>query len=242
MRLVYERQPARRRDQRNHARQRRAFRERHHAGARLVTAEPLGFGSYLGLTCWQRRCSGLLLTLTRYRPGLTHGWHVHAHPTAFLLLEGTHRDRSRRDTRAQPTHTAVFHPVTEPHATEVGPEGMFGLNVEYSAEWLDAHGLRTQDLNRHHLLAGPAAQLRILRLLGGLFTDSSSAEADLQTAAFELVEPVLAREAAVRPARPARWLPRTEEFLRQSFRQPLSLRCVAREVGVHPVYCARAFR
>jgi AraC family transcriptional regulator len=37
-------------------------------------------------------------------------------------------------------------------------------------------------------------------------------------------------------------MPRAEEFLRASAHTPVRLRDVAAEVGVHPVYCARAFR
>ena len=58
--------------------------------------------------------------------------------------------------------------------------------------------------------------------------------------ALDLVA-ILVREPAL-PARTPRWLPQAEEFLRAHASAPVGLRDVAAAVGVHPVYCARAFR
>jgi AraC family transcriptional regulator len=44
------------------------------------------------------------------------------------------------------------------------------------------------------------------------------------------------------PTHVPHWLSQAEEFLRTYALTPVRLRDVAAEVGVHPVYCARAFR
>jgi AraC family transcriptional regulator len=44
------------------------------------------------------------------------------------------------------------------------------------------------------------------------------------------------------PARAPRWLPQAKDFLRAHSSTPVRLSDVAAEIGVHPVYCARAFR
>src|SRR5262245_16940870 len=96
----------------------------------------LGSGEYFGSVAWERRCGGLFLTLSDYRPSWIQPWHTHANPTLFLLLAGEHRDHSRHGGFDQPTHTLVFHPSSHTHAGEQGSRGMRGLNIEYQPAWL----------------------------------------------------------------------------------------------------------
>jgi AraC family transcriptional regulator len=199
-------------------------------------------GTYLGETLWERRCGGLLVTLSAYRRAAMQPWHCHANPTFFLLLAGDHRDHTRHDRFDQPAFSLVYHPTTKPHAGELGPRGMRGLNIEYDPTWLHQHGLQADDLGGYLPLASAEARLAALRFAATAFQDGPGAEADLQTQALELLEPL-----AVQPGQPVagpapRWLRTAEDYLHAHFRQPVSLRDVATEVGVHPVYLARVFR
>jgi AraC family transcriptional regulator len=202
----------------------------------------LGPGEYLGGTLWERRCRGLRLTLSAYGRGGTQPWHCHANPTFFILLAGDHRDHTRREGFDQPTLGLVYHPTTEPHAGEMGPRGMRGLNVEYEPGWLEGHGLREADLGGYRPLASARSRLAALRLLATAFQAGDCAEADLQTQALELLEPLVARPAAPAAGPAPRCLRAAEEFLGAHFRGPVSLRDAARAAGVHPVYLARVFR
>jgi AraC family transcriptional regulator len=119
---------------------------------------------------------------------------------------------------------------------------MLGLNVEYLPGWLTQLGLRVEDLGGCQLLDSAASRLTALRLLGTLFETGVAATADLETAAFELLHPCVVSAKLPYLLQPPPWLRRAEEYLRSSFHLPISLRSVAREAGVHPVYCARVFR
>ena len=63
---------------------------------------------------------------------------------------------------------------------------------------------------------------------------------DVESFALELVA-CLIRDPS-RPAQTPRWVSRAKDFLEAFAQSPVRLRDVAAEVGVHPVYCARAFR
>jgi AraC family transcriptional regulator len=199
-------------------------------------------GTYLGATVRRKARAGLCLTLSRYAPGLTQPWHVHANPTLYVLLAGTACDRSRQADFEQPRLTAVFHPTKEAHAGLVGPEGMLGLNIEYEPSWLDRHELAERDLGGYRPLDEVWSRLAVLRLLALAFAPGPQADADAETRALELLEPLvkraLGRERLACPA----WLTRAREFLHDAFRSPIRVRTVAREVGVHPVHLARVFR
>jgi AraC-like DNA-binding protein len=196
-------------------------------------------GKFFGPTLFQRDCGGLTLTLTRYFPQPEQPWHVHAHPGFFLLLDGEHLDRTRHFTVTHPVLTPLFHPATEPHSGLVGKQGMLGLNIEYAAAWLSQHQVETAHMGGYCLLDSLPARLNVFRLLACAFT-ATAAEAELETAGLELLEPLV--RTAPPPAQSPPWLERTVEFLRSAYRQPVSLRQAAVEAGVHPVYFARVFR
>jgi AraC family transcriptional regulator len=184
----------------------------------------------------------LRLTLSAYRPGGTQPWHCHANPTLFLLLAGDHRDHTRHEAFDQPAFSLVYHPTTRPHAGELGPRGMHGLNIEYEPAWLEQHGLREDDLGGYRPLGSTRMRLAALRFLASAFQAGPHAESDLQTQGLEMLEPLVTR-----PGRPAagpapRWLQVAEDFLHEHFRDSVSLRDAAREADVHPVYLARIFR
>jgi AraC family transcriptional regulator len=202
----------------------------------------LGPSEFFGRTIREHRRAGLLLSLSRYPPGLSQPWHTHANPTLFLLLCGQKCDRSPRQNHDQPPLTFVFHPTSEAHAVEVGPGGTLGLNIECSDSWLARHGLRERDLGGYRTLNSVWYRLRALELLSLAFRPERGAEAELETCLFELLELLVPAGRAAGPAPAPGWLRRGEEFLHDQFRSPITLRAVAREAYVHPVYFARVFR
>ena len=199
----------------------------------------LSSGEYLGRNLRRSRLPDLPLTLTAYPPGHAYPWHVHEIPTLFVLLAGQHHDENRRMAFDQTPLSVVFHPTQGPHATSVGPDGMVGINLELTDDWLDRCRIGRRDLAvGYRLLDSQCARLLGLRLAALACADA--AEAELETVVLELVS-CLVRDPSPSERSP-RWLPRAEELLRSNLANPVGLRDVAEEVGVHPVYCARAFR
>jgi AraC family transcriptional regulator len=202
----------------------------------------LNSGEFFGRSVWQQRKSGLNLTLSTYRPGPTQPRHRHVNPTLFLLLGGEHRDHSRDGHVDQPLLTLVYHPTTYVHASEYGSRGMRGLNIEFEVDWLELNELRDHDLGDYSLLDSAQAALGALRLLVYAVQPGVQHDADLETQALELLEPLVSRPRHSDYSGEPRWLRSAEAFLRARFRESVSLRDAAREVGVHPVHLARVFR
>lgn len=203
----------------------------------------LAAGRYFGAKVWERRCEGLLLTLSVYEGKRVQPWHCHANPTFFMLLWGDHRDHSRHGRFDQPALSLVYHPTTYGHSGELGPRGMRGLNIEYEPSWLERHGLRETDLGDYRPFDSARSRLAALRILAIAFQAGEQAESDLETQALELLAPLASLPAGLdgNHSNP-RWLQRADEFLHARFHEPVSLRDAAGEVGVHPVYFARMFR
>jgi AraC family transcriptional regulator len=199
-------------------------------------------GRFFGQTLHQCRHAGLTLNLSRYPPGRDQPLHVHTHPTLFIPLRGNHCEQTRARVHEQQELSAVFHPTRELHASIVGRE-LLGLNLELEPQWLQQQELTEGDLGGYRLLEPSVwSRLATLRLACLAFRPPPEGWGELHTQALELLEPLVRPMGEpVAPGRP-RWLRRAEEFLHERFRSSISLRDVAREARVHPVYCARVFR
>jgi AraC-like DNA-binding protein len=200
----------------------------------------LGPSEYFGEAIWERSLPGLRLTLSHYQPCHLQPWHRHLHPTFFLLVTGDHRDHTRQQIYQQAPCTLVFHPTTTSHAGELGHGPVRGLNIEYAPEWLATHQLSDSDLGTYCTLRSARDRLSALRFLATAFQVGARVDAELEMQAFELLAPLLSCK-NIEPAAP-RWMGKANEFLQASFRDSISLRDVAREARVHPVYLARVFR
>jgi AraC-like DNA-binding protein len=116
---------------------------------------------------------------------------------------------------------------------------MVGINLELTDAWLDRCQIERRDLAvGYQMLDSLCARLLGLRLAA--LACAEAAEVEIETVALEMVACLVRNPSP--PKRAPRWLPRAEELLRANLGNPVGLRDVAAEVGVHPVYCARAFR
>src|SRR5262249_7588868 len=86
----------------------------------------------------------------------------------------------------------------------------------------------------------PAVRRWGLRLTASAFEPGEAAGAEVEAAITEILAELMLPDTP--PARLPPWLSRAEEFLRANSHAPVRLSDVAAEVGIHPVYCARAFR
>ena len=201
----------------------------------------LSCGEYLGHNLSRRTISGLPLTVTSYPAERVYPWHVHESPTLFLLLSGEHRGDTRTHSFHQPPLSVVFQPNNGPHATTIGLKGVVGLNLELIADRLVQLDLDPRELpDEYRILNSSEAQFLGLRLLASAFDSDEAAQAESDTAVLELLSLLVPRLSA--SERAPRWLNQALEYLQVHCHTSVCLSDVAREVGIHPVYCARAFR
>jgi AraC family transcriptional regulator len=201
----------------------------------------LGAGEYFGRAVRRWACGDLVVTLSDYPPRERQPWHAHVNPIVFVLVSGDHRDTLRGGEHTQPALGLVFHAEDEPHATEVGPRGMRGLNVEFPRGWLDGLERELSGRPRSRPLDAAASPALALRLLALSFRRGPAWEAEFEACAIEALGLGLGAPGRGHRVTPA-CVAAAEEVLREGSRDALGLRDVARRVGVHPIYLARAFR
>ncbi len=195
-------------------------------------------GQYFGDQLVQRRTDGICLTLCRYRSGQKLPKHAHQNPGFFFLLSGDHYETYEGGAWIQPESSLLYHGYDSPHATDIGPKGMVGLNIAFDRKWIDDSHLPDVQSKNGWLLEKPIAKEHALRLLAGL---SGAGTSDVENSGVELIGLIDGCQGSL-DRKPPAWLKKVREKIDAEYKQQLSLTKCAIEVGVHPVYLARAFR
>ncbi len=172
------------------------------------------------------------------------GWraapHAHAHANLTFVSRGTIEETARGEARVLRACHAVAKPAGVVHGDRCGPDGASTLVIEFPGESFLPPETGGRDSSGYATLWGPAVARAALRT-------SSLVRATRPDALDEVQEIVLETLALVsRGSERARggpvWLPRARGLLHDAFAAPLRVQDLARELGLHPVYLARAFR
>ena len=154
-------------------------------------------------------------------PGVAIASHAHAQATICRVLRGELREQTARATSIHRQNDVIFRHPGERHANQFGSDGARCFNIRLeemppAVSRLEAAEPVIKRLTRE-LRRGPSA-LVVEGLLYQLMGEISRGPArnGVATAASKLIT--------------------------QRFAEPLSMRSIAHEIGVHPVHLARAFR
>jgi len=184
-----------------------------------------------GGTVIQRRSVGeAAFSETRHDP-LTHlARHAHARASFCLVVDGSFREHSARGTNHHGRHDVIFRPACAWHADAFSEEGARCFNIEI-AEGLVAN----VDVRR---LGDRRTIERLMRRIRGELRRGADAPLVVEGLLYQIIGEAFQRPAGKSP----RWIDEVERIVRTRFRETLSVRAIAEEIGLHPVHVARTFR
>ena len=191
-------------------------------------------GRFFGRTLRRHSVAQLRLADVVYPAGERLPSHSHEHAYFCLIRRGSYTETYGRRTRDCGPMTLVFHPRGESHAQQFSGSPVASFNVEIGSDWL--HGSHLDQPAEFH--GGPVAALGMK-----LFHEFQRGDAvEIEALAAEILAAVASDNGKPCDAPQPRWLSDARDLLDARFREPLTLRAVAREADIHPVYFAAAFR
>lgn len=203
---------------------------------------PLEAGHFFGRNVRSQDRSGFVLSETHYRPRQLAPPHSHELPYFCLLVDGSYWETyGRRTVRYRPGSIA-FHPAHEAHHGGMGPAQGRVFHVEVGHSWVEhaeSHGPLPHDtIDRQ---GGELSWLG-LRLFREFWKRDDLSPLVVEGLVLEMLGRV-ARVGVDRPGydRPA-WLGAAVERVHDEFDRRLTVRGMARDLGVSPVRLSRAFR
>jgi AraC family transcriptional regulator len=217
------------------------------------TSKLLRGGEFYSPVQRRLRTSDVLLSELRQPCARSVPRHEHELPYVTLVLHGDYMEGDRGHLDELRPFTAVFNPAGAQHSTVIGPAGAAMFTIELREDALRDLGIT---LPRRTIFdRGAGAMLWPGLRLYSAFKSAPVAPPILEENVLgahvleghvlEMLGAIAAFEAPDvntldNPA--PRWFERVKERLHDGFREPLRMRDLAREAGVHPVHLARVFR
>jgi AraC family transcriptional regulator len=164
----------------------------------------------------------------------------HEHEVAYvtLVLEGNYAETGPRGWTELAPFTAIFNPSGVAHASQVGVSGTRLFTIECWPRLLEGLDLRLPG----HPVADPGSggMLWTGLSLFSAFTFGTAEPLVLESHLAEMLG-ALAGTTVVATGVPP-WFRRVKDRVHAEFREPIRVRDLATDAGIHPVHLARVFR
>ena len=185
--------------------------------------------------------AGFVFTETRHSPGLVLPRHANDRATFIAVLRGDYVETLGGRSERHPHGSLILRPPGEVHSNSIGHRGAHCLLVELTAGRLDALGDHRMLFDRPQTIRPGLVTAAALRATHELSQLDDASPLLLESLALELIAGTLRHDPGARGRPGPSWLPRVRDLLDTDDAR-LTLAAVARQVGLHPVYLARAFR
>jgi AraC family transcriptional regulator len=197
-------------------------------------------GQFYGATQRRAEGAGLVLSEVTHLHGRKLPEHTHQSAYFGLLLDGGYTERFTQRTTEYGPFTLGFHPPEFTHTDEIGACGsrMFCIEVR-DKFWTKVREYLTAPKFIPDLCGAETTWLavRLYRNFRAGILDAFH----MEEICAEMVERCGQTTVSNETSSPA-WLERAMELLRGSFRNPLTLDEIARQIGMHPIHLSRVFR
>jgi AraC family transcriptional regulator len=198
-------------------------------------------GSLRGRPIRTFESAGFVFTETRHRPNLTIPRHANDRATVIAVLTGDYVETLGAQSIRHPPGSLILRPPSEVHSNSIGPRGAHCLLVELTAARLDSLADHRVLFDRPRTVRpGPIAAVA-LRATRELSHVDDATSLILESLALELIGNTLRHDRQARRHSAPAWLQQAREVL-DSDDGRSTLGDLARRLGLHPVYLARAFR
>ena len=167
----------------------------------------------------------------------------HSHSEAYfcLILDGTSKQTYGSKSRVREPLTAAFYPPNELQSESFGRAGSRIFNVEMDDHWL-------RHFREYSVIGEESNDVRggsVVWLMSKLYhefrsMDHTSALA-IEGLTLELIA-AASRQLTAPGNSASRWLEQVRNILHEEFANHMTLACLAKKVGVHPVHLASSFR
>jgi AraC family transcriptional regulator len=160
--------------------------------------------------------------------------HRHDWPSIILPILGDFAGASDGSSGRVRSPSAAVHPASGAHAAVVGPVGLDAVNIMLDPAWLP----KDQAIPRleRHLFCTTGVGIQAARNLARAWLQEDLDEESLGRATAAFLNVAVAEQTGTRPP----WIDRAQEAL-DSASPPASSE-LAKELGLHPVWMAHAFR
>jgi AraC family transcriptional regulator len=189
----------------------------------------------------EREVGNFYLTESCYPPGMNIPKHSHQNASVYFVLNGSMAERCGNVTREREPSNLVFTPPEEPHSNRIRTTGCRLFMIEMKARWLASikeHSCLPESTS--HFNSALVASLG-RRAYHEVRRPDSFSPLVIEGLILELLAEI-SRQQKRGEQKEVPWLKRARDILQDRFATKLTVKEVAGELDIHPVYFASAFR
>jgi len=198
-------------------------------------------GQFFGESSVRRQVGDLLLVDSVHPAGSRLPRHAHDHAYFCLNHGGEYTEEYGRRRRVCRPGMLVFHPLGETHS-ERHSAAVASLNVEIGSTWLQRVVDTVGPLDRPVEFANDEIAAAGFQLLREVRLADRDSELAIESLSLEILAAAAHRGLVEGATGTPRWLSEARELLDASLHDAPTLRSLAKQARVHPVYFAAAFR
>ena len=174
-----------------------------------------------------------------YPPDHTYFPHTDRFPKISILLSGQVQETAVGKEEWASTTSVVFKPNDIKHSNRFGPKGARIISIVFlNPTWIKDMAIPCYD--QWFWLHGIPTSRAVLQLVQQL--EHVQNEREIQDHLIEFLAALPLADPFKQSSAPPSWLHALTERLREECHHPLSVRNLAQNLGIHPVYLARVFR
>lgn len=199
---------------------------------------PVSLGSPTFQSC---DVDGFRVVSAKFPAGLHLAEHAHEWPTFAVVADGGFEKHLVRGNQVCRPWTVIVEPAGERHANRFGPNGARVLILQPAPGGNTTLGSCKVLFDEPHHFQHASIAALARRAMDELARPDDVSPLALEALGLEMLVMGQRRSHALPTRAPQPWLRRLEALLRARFQEPLRMGTLAAEVGLHPVYVARAF-
>jgi AraC family transcriptional regulator len=199
-------------------------------------------GAYFGRNVRCREVAGLILTEKVHPLGERTPRHAHSQPYLCFVLEGTWEERSDRGARRCAPRTLIYHPPGDVHSDDFSANPGRVFAIELDAGWHDRTSALSGLLEEPRVVDAGAPAAAAMRLFDESRRSDAPSALVIEGLMLELLGTMARCKAGATSSPAPAWMRTIEDLLHARYREPPTVREMARLVDMHPVHLARAFR
>jgi AraC family transcriptional regulator len=186
--------------------------------------------------------NGLTLGEIQYPSEYERAAHRHERACFHFPFQGGYVEYQGKRSEECRTFTVSFQPKGHEHSYCATKTISRAFSIEIEDDWLARLCEHSVTLDTPCKLRGGLASWLITRLHNEFRVMEADSPLVIEALALELAVEASRRKERLSARNPPLWLKQAVELLHDRFAESLSLRHIARSVGVHPVHLARVFR
>lgn len=194
-------------------------------------------GTYYGSMNAEHTMNGILFSEYDYLIDQT-DWHFHENPYFMYVLEGNLLDINKKEKTACPSGSLLLHNWQEPHFNSKASQNARGFHIEFDKSWFKKNNIDSDLWEGSQLLKNPKLHHILAKLYAEFKYGDVFSEISCELLLSELCENIEGEKAYACEKNPL-WLPRLIELIDQGI-QPLNLKALSEQLGVHPNHLSRA--